>query len=86
MKNSDFKHNEYQIMFDVWACYKKHYEVPLTDDGWDRLASDFGEISKKYPSSKLCGSLIVAFVEDIESRNGEQYKQADLFNRRTGVM
>lgn len=71
MTNQDFRHDEYQIMQDVWKVYKKFYIVTDTEEYWQRMVDEFAEVGQKHRDSDLCKDLIFDFMEDIERRRGE---------------
>lgn len=57
----------WKVFTDVWALYKKFWEVSHTDQYWEKVISEADKLYKENPTP-LKRALINAVVDDMERR------------------
>ncbi|NCC16338.1 MAG: hypothetical protein EOM28_08300 [Clostridia bacterium] len=58
---------EREIFTDVYKLYEKHSSCKKTENDWDRLLQDVGEIDLKH-KNKLCTKLLVVVCWYLENK------------------
>lgn len=59
---------------DAWKFYKKYADVQQSDEYWEAVVDESGQIAKKYDNAKLAIALILAAIEELE-RKSKKMKQ-----------
>lgn len=59
---------------DAWKFYKKYADVQQSDEYWESVVDESGQIAKKYDNAKLAIALILAAVEELERKSKEIQK------------
>lgn len=59
---------------DAWKFYKKYADVQQSDEYWEAVVDESGQIAKKYDNAKLAIALILAAVEELERKSKEIQK------------
>lgn len=59
---------------DAWKFYKKYADVQQSDEYWEAVVDESGQIAKKYGNAKLAIALILAAVEELERKSKEIQK------------
>ena len=57
----------WKVFADVWAFYKKYWEVSGADEYWEKVISEANRLYKDNPTP-LKRALINAVVDDMERR------------------
>lgn len=53
---------------DAWKFYKKYADVQQSDEYWEAVVDESGQIAKKYDNAKPAIALILAAVEELERK------------------
>ena len=61
---------------DSWRFYKKYADVQQSDEYWEAVVDEYGQIAKKYDNAKLAIALILAAIEELESKSKEMKQNA----------
>ena len=61
---------------DAWKFYKKYADVQQSDEYWEAVVDESGQIAKKYGNAKLAIALILAAVEELERKSKEMKQNA----------
>lgn len=64
----------YGMFTDAWKFYKKYADVQQSDEYWEAVVDESGQIAKKYDNAKLAIALILAAVEELERKSKEIQK------------
>ncbi len=56
---------------DAWRFYKKYADVQQSDEYWEAVVNEYGQIAKKYSNAKLVTALIMAAIEELERKSKE---------------
>lgn len=56
---------------DAWKFYKKYADVQQSDEYWEAVVDESGQIAKKYDNAKLAIALILAAIEELERKSKE---------------
>lgn len=59
---------------DAWKFYKKYADVQQSDEYWEAVVDESGQIAKKYDNAKLAIALILAAIEELERKSKEIQK------------
>ena len=59
---------------DAWKFYKKYADVQQSDEYWEAVVDESGQIAKKYGNAKLAIALILAAIEELERKSKEIQK------------
>ncbi len=61
---------------DAWKFYKKYADVQQSDEYWEAVVDESGQIAKKYDNAKLAIALILAAIEELERKSKEMKQNA----------
>ncbi len=61
---------------DAWKFYKKYADVQQSDEYWEAVVDESGQIAKKYGNAKLAIALILAAIEELERKSKEMEQNA----------
>ena len=61
---------------DAWRFYKKYADVQQSDEYWEAVVNEYGQIAKKYDNAKLAIALILAAIEELERKSKEMKQNA----------
>lgn len=61
---------------DAWKFYKKYADVQQSDEYWEAVVNESGQIAKKYDNAKLAIALILAAIEELERKSKEMKQNA----------
>ncbi|MCI9101592.1 MAG: hypothetical protein HFH58_17595 [Lachnospiraceae bacterium] len=61
---------------DAWRFYKKYADVQQSDEYWEAVVNEYGQIAKKYSNAKLVTALIMAAIEELERKSKEMPQNA----------
>lgn len=61
---------------DAWKFYKKYTDVQQSDEYWEAVVDESGQIAKKYDNAKLAIALILAAIEELERKSKEMKQNA----------
>lgn len=61
---------------DAWKFYKKYVDVQQSDEYWEAVVDESGQIAKKYDNAKLAIALILAAIEELERKSKEMKQNA----------
>ena len=64
----------YGMFTDAWKFYKKYADVQQSDEYWESVVDESGQIAKKYDNAKLAIALILAAVEELERKSKDIQK------------
>lgn len=64
----------YGMFTDAWKFYKKYADVQQSDEYWEAVVDESGQIAKKYGNAKFAIALILAAVEELERKSKEIQK------------
>ena len=64
----------YGMFTDAWKFYKKYADVQQSDEYWEAVVDESGQIAKKYGNAKLAIALILAAIEELERKSKEIQK------------
>lgn len=64
----------YGMFTDAWKFYKKYADVQQSDEYWEAVVDESGQIAKKYDNAKLAIALILAAIEELERKSKEIQK------------
>lgn len=59
---------------DAWKFYKKYADVQQSDEYWEAVVDESGQIANKYDNAKLAIALILAAIEELERKSKEIQK------------
>ena len=74
----EFKKNYFDLWAKAWNFHKKYSNVSGTDEFWERLVNESGEIVKAYegrPQHDFMKDLVLAVISEIERVDKQQRKQ-----------
>ena len=66
----------YGMFTDAWKFYKKYADVQQSDEYWEAVVDEYGQIAKKYDNAKLAIALILAAIEELERKSKEMKQNA----------
>lgn len=72
MTNKDFKHNEADIQRDLWALFKKHYNMD-TDADCEACIREFNEVVERYDEAPFCMDMTRAMADQLMRRWNETH-------------
>lgn len=61
---------------DAWKFYKKYADVQQSDEYWEAVVDESGQIAKKYDNAKLAIALILAAIDELERKSKEMEQNA----------
>lgn len=61
---------------DAWKFYKKYADVQQSDEYWEAVVDESGQIARKYGNAKLAIALILAAIEELERKSKEMKQNA----------
>ena len=59
---------------DCWRFYKKYADVQQSDEYWESVVDESGQIAKKYDNAKLAIALLLAAIDELERKSKEIQK------------
>ena len=59
---------------DAWKFYKKYADVQQSDEYWEAVVDEYGQIAKKYDNAKLAIALLLAAIDELERKSKEIQK------------
>lgn len=59
---------------DAWKFYKKYADVQQSDEYWDAVVDESGQIAKRYDNAKLAIALLLAAIDELERKSKEIQK------------
>lgn len=66
----------YGMFTDAWKFYKKYADVQQSDEYWEAVVDESGQIARKYGNAKLAIALILAAIEELERKSKEMKQNA----------
>jgi len=66
----------YNLFTDCWRFFKKYSEVKDTDEYWEAVVDESGELSKKYNNDKFAIALVLAVIDKFEREAKEMRANA----------
>ncbi len=66
----------YGMFTDAWKFYKKYADVQQSDEYWEAVVDESGQIAKKYDNAKLAIALILAAIDELERKSKEMKQNA----------
>ena len=67
----------YGMFTDAWKFYKKYADVQQSDEYWESVVDESGQIAKKYDNHKFAIALLLAVIDELERIYKEMMKNAD---------
>lgn len=67
----------YNLFTDCWRFFKKYSEVKDTDEYWEAVVDESGELSKKYNNDKFAIALVLAVIDKFEREAKEMRANAE---------
>ena len=64
----------YGMFTDAWKFYKKYADVQQSDEYWEAVVDESGQIAKKYDNAKLAIALLLAAIDELERKSKEIQK------------
>ena len=64
----------YGMFTDAWKFYKKYADVQQSDEYWEAVVDESGQIAKKYDNAKLAIALILAAIDELERKSKDIQK------------
>ena len=64
----------YGMFTDAWKFYKKYADVQQSDEYWEAVVGESGQIAKKYDNAKLAVALLLAAIDELERKSREIQK------------
>lgn len=61
---------------DAWKFYKKYADVQQSDEYWEAVVDESGQIAKKHDNAKLAIALILAAIDELERKSKEMEQNA----------
>ena len=61
---------------DSWRFYKKYADVQQSDEYWEAVVDEYGQIAKKYDNAKLAIALLLAAIDELERKSKEMKQNA----------
>ncbi len=58
----------YNLFTDCWRFYKKYVDVKDTDEFWESVIAESGELSKKYDNDRFAIELMAAVIKKLDRR------------------
>ncbi len=59
----------YNLFSDCWRFFKKHIvDVQDTDQYWEKIIAESGELSKKYDNERFAIELMAAVVKELDRK------------------
>ncbi len=59
----------YGMFTDAWKFYKKYADVQQSDEYWESVVDESGQIAKKYDNAKLAIALLLAAIDELERKS-----------------
>lgn len=75
MKENELK-QYYSVFTSAWKFFRKYSDVKDSDEYWDSVVSESGEIARVYENGRLIRDLIMAALSELE-RIGKEKKVSD---------
>ncbi len=66
----------YGMFTDAWKFYKKYADVQQSDEYWESVVDESGQIAKKYDNEKLAIALLLAAIDELERKSKEMPQNA----------
>ena len=66
----------YGMFTDAWKFYKKYADVQQSDEYWESVVDEYGQIAKKYDNAKLAIALLLAAIDELERKSKEMPQNA----------
>ncbi len=66
----------YGMFTDAWKFYKKYADVQQSDEYWEAVVDESGQIAKKYDNAKLAIALLLAAIDELERKSKEMKQNA----------
>ena len=66
----------YGMFTDAWKFYKKYADVQQSDEYWEAVVDESGQIAKKYDNAKLAIALLLAAIDELERKSKEMPQNA----------
>ena len=64
----------YGMFTDAWKFYKKYADVQQSDEYWEAVVDESGQIAKKYDNAKLAIALLLAAIDELERKSKDIQK------------
>lgn len=64
----------YGMFTDAWKFYKKYADVQQSDEYWEAVVDESGQLAKKYDNAKLAIALLLAAIDELERKSKEIQK------------
>ena len=64
----------YGMFTDAWKFYKKYADVQQSDEHWESVVDEYGQIAKKYDNAKLAIALLLVAIDELERKSKEIQK------------
>lgn len=61
---------------DAWKFYKKYADVQQSDEYWEAVVDESGQLAKKYDNAKLAIALLLAAIDELERKSKEMKQNA----------
>ncbi len=61
----------YNLFTDCWRFYKKYADVKDTDEFWESVVDESGELPRKYNNDKFAIALVLAVIDELERKAKE---------------
>lgn len=81
----DFKKNYFDLWAKAWTFHKKYSNVSGTDEFWQRLVDESGEIMREYegkPEYNFMKDLVLAVISEIERIDKARRQQEEKENEK----
>lgn len=75
-QNRDKLKKVYGMFTDAWKFYKKYADVQQSDEYWESVVDESGQIAKKYDNAKLAIALLLAAIDELERKSKEMPQNA----------
>lgn len=59
----------YGMFTDAWKFYKKYADVQQSDEYWEAVVDESGQIAKKYDNAKMAIALLLAAIDELERKS-----------------
>lgn len=81
----DFKKDYFDLWAKAWAFHKKYSNVSGTDEFWEQVVNESGEIVREYegkPEYNFMKDLVLAVISEIERVDKARRQQEEKENEK----
>lgn len=63
--------NIYQCFTECWKFYKRFADVQSTDEFWEAVTSEGGQLARRFGNGRFIRDLVLAVITELERRGKE---------------